>query len=108
MGTVGDGIAAFGAVGGALGDAGGGVVGVWAEPHKGRADALRRTANTRIATAIFLTTGPPFPSGGICSKPKPDYFVPVPRLAQCNGQKNAINGVPTSTTSNERGSPSFQ
>jgi hypothetical protein len=68
MGTVGDGIAAFGAVGGALGDAGGGVVGVWAEPHKGRADAPTKTANTHTATAIFLTTGPPFPSGGILFK----------------------------------------
>jgi hypothetical protein len=61
IGTVGDGIAAFGAVGGALWEAGGGLVGVgvWAHADAPEASALISVANAPAATILLVTTGSP-------------------------------------------------
>ena len=75
IGTVGDGIAAFGAVAGALGEAGGGVVGVWADIEPQKANAPTSTAD---ATVTFFT--PVLPFLEMSPKPKRRYFVPAPEL----------------------------
>jgi hypothetical protein len=58
IGTVGDGIAAFGAVGGALEEAGGGVVGVCAQTKLVKAAALTM-ANAVAATVRCFTSASP-------------------------------------------------